>query len=618
MVIYMGRRRTLHRRVQEAERVGISPPQKPVRVFDPILQKEIEVTTGTPEWTTYLRHVREYKAMQGKERAKGGRTPILQKLGISDEWLWKKYKKIYQQVKDKKETYRRIAELIRENYRDKLERILAKKNRKRLSQGKSKLTIDNLVSPKTIERWFVKHPIPAENISKKTLQETEEYQRFVEKMLERKKDVDTLDNYLNGVFALYDYLKEKYPQIADDSELWTAEHISKFISDKFDEGYSSNTLRGYLVGIRRFLALGVGWTSVDLEKISIESFGKAVEKKKPESIDYFPAQYNDLIIENVPVTTYEVETPSKGKNPTTIRKLVIRSRKDRLMYQSILRTLMCIGARAGGYPTSTEIAQIVRAMDFRKAYDRAFHVFHGIVSLRLEDMFYDEKNKIWRIKRIKEKMGHVWSQGGRGIPLGKKASKTFEDYINARFGWRLHGRELERKIREYVEQKKKEFAQLHKEIQRELKTITSDNMNALRVSQKRTRGQKDPILRKIQKLGNRWIKYYVENMLVYPVDATKISDCIYATFDNAIKNGTPILDQNGHPWTVERIFYEPHTTHLFRKSFAQNMLKRGMPIEVLSDYAVGWSDLSTLKDYYGKTDPSVLDMWFKREIVTMY
>ena len=41
--------------------------------------------------------------------------------------------------------------------------------------------------------------------------------------------------------------------------------------------------------------------------------------------------------------------------------------------------------------------------------------------------------------------------------------------------------------------------------------------------------------------------------------------------------------------------------HIYRKSFAQNLLVNGITLEVISDMQVGWRDLSTLKKYYGTT-----------------
>lgn len=106
------------------------------------------------------------------------------------------------------------------------------------------------------------------------------------------------------------------------------------------------------------------------------------------------------------------------------------------------------------------------------------------------------------------------------------------------------------------------------------------------------------------------IKTGIEGYL-FLANSAYIYKIFLAILNNAKKDGKPITGWHvrlgaiklgiGRDIPKDRKF----SPHIFRKSFAQNLLGAGITLEVISDTQVGWRDLSTLKQFYGTT-PDIL------------
>jgi len=91
----------------------------------------------------------------------------------------------------------------------------------------------------------------------------------------------------------------------------------------------------------------------------------------------------------------------------------------------------------------------------------------------------------------------------------------------------------------------------------------------------------------------------------------KYREYIYAIIQFSHDIGDPIVDQDGRAWTPKRMREEEkHVAHLYRKSFVQNLRQAGLHLEEIADLGVGWDDLSTMRNYYGKTSPErIREIW---------
>ena len=102
------------------------------------------------------------------------------------------------------------------------------------------------------------------------------------------------------------------------------------------------------------------------------------------------------------------------------------------------------------------------------------------------------------------------------------------------------------------------------------------------------------------KLAKEMRKYYIERLLVFPNSEHLLNHLIWGLIGYANEIGEPILmGDNRTEWTTQRLQEIQHKHHLLRRSLAQNMVNQGVPMEVIAEYAVGWKDITTLRDYYG-------------------
>jgi len=100
---------------------------------------------------------------------------------------------------------------------------------------------------------------------------------------------------------------------------------------------------------------------------------------------------------------------------------------------------------------------------------------------------------------------------------------------------------------------------------------------------------------------------------LFGVSGHYLDELFKAILKNAEKNDDPITGTHvrlgnvklgiGRDIPKDRKF----SPHIYRKSFAQNLLANGITLEVISDMQVGWRDLSTLKKYYGTTPEELKD-----------
>jgi len=98
---------------------------------------------------------------------------------------------------------------------------------------------------------------------------------------------------------------------------------------------------------------------------------------------------------------------------------------------------------------------------------------------------------------------------------------------------------------------------------------------------------------------------------LFPRSDQKYREYIYAIIQYSNDIGDPIVDQDGRAWTPKRMREEEkHVAHLFRKSFVQNLRDAGLHLEEIADLGVGWDDLSTMRNYYGRTSPErIRQIW---------
>lgn len=569
---------------------------------------------------------------------------------ITKEAIWDKYLRVLKRKKKEesmKDVYNKVVDWLIDNYGLDVD----KKSKWRW---------------RTFKRWLDANPIPPEleakrigvfdrwkNFSNPELNPL--FKKFVEKARKSAKE-KTVKGYIRGLKNFYDYLHDIYLESEEakkkghgkeilDPENWNAELIEKWIIYRYDvEKKSSNTLRGYLIGVRRFLEYALGWNRTQLREIGVKMFGGRTEKKKPTEIRYFPYDEFEKMISYIPDKDY---TFTVGKRKRTLN---VKSEQDKAMYEALLRTLMCTGARRGSIVTIRGIESALHEDD-KVFLEDMFRKCHGIVSLRLdmlginqripvEELYYDEKLRtmrkrtkyidgVWLIKRLVEKRK---PEGWREIPLTEKTENALRKYLYLRFKANSDD-ELELKINNYFEEKKKELFELkdkamlligimkgtRSEIEY-LQKYGEDNLLKQALKAK-TKEQKDNVKRYIL----RKIRDKYKELLVFPISPDTIDTLIYACVDKAQRKAKEtsnknfaILDDRGNMWTVEKIYEIPHVTHLLRKSFAQNLIEQDVPMEIIASYGVGWEDLTTLFWYYGRIPPAKKNRIFVQYVNKMF
>jgi len=485
------------------------------------------------------------------------------------------------------------------------------------------------VSERTMLRYIERYNLLGDIIEKEKavvadLEQSEYYKKAVAKiMTSSEKPFKHISQLQTALFAgkrqkntkglgFYIWMLKFKPEKAQHPMMWTQQDVREWLSWLKKRGIKQNTRTAYLVGLRLFWMYGL---DRDEKKLKFKEFGeRMVGRKTPEYITYFrnPRRLFDYIPKRTTVVEFINE---KGK--TVKRTLEINSKADYWKYKTILAVMLSIGSRTGDFPDVKHILNNFDSIEFSATIpveqlaesDWLFKNCHGTVSIRLQDLTYIHKKvKIpiqvltekgveqkhvereldtWMIRAISEKK-HVWYT----LYLTPTASKFLEKYLRLRFGLddSYTGKKLERWLKDYVYKKVREGNKLLEQLRAEKQRIE----NEVKDLKKRRK--------ELYKIVKTLMQWYKENMLLFGVNPNDINTLLYVIVDNARKSGNPIYmrTSKGDEFEVtpELLYVYPHKGHLLRKTFAQQLYERGVPLEVISNYGVGWTDLTTLKQYY--------------------
>lgn len=631
----MLRKRVLHSRKRETEKGVAStivlPPRQREELLKQIdeLEKELEKLKGTDKETkrkrlAIARQIRDLKLRLGLSAAKGGRKNILIKIFRGKEEDLQEYliKRISWHTKQYEREYGGeipYSLLLRKLRQDLLKK--AKENNVRLT-GKG-----TILSERTIRNYIDQYKLREQKKSKISLFEQDAWKNFIKE--KAAKDESYASGIQTAVKSFYAFLKAspKYGEdIANNPEEWTKKMVEDWLESLRGKGLAQNTCRSYLVGLRRFWEEGLN--RPDISDLRLKAFGETVELQTPDRIEYFNQETLDRMVSLVPHKTMEIQF-KRPDGKVAKRKLEIKSKADRKMYQAIIRLMACTGARTGkiaspewvgknieGILNTWEVPETVREMN----KDQIFRKNHGTVSIRLQDLQYVEidKNELlrmakelnnvqpleaerlrtiansmeqskigyWTILGISEKMKKVWWH----VMLSEKASERLEEYLRERFNL----------SEDYTGQKLEEFLiDYSKEVRRNIE------LNKARWLEMHNKAQtKDPKTRKkiYKKIGKEFLEEY-QKILLFPISENDIHSLIYILAYRALEQGKPLYLSvtKGRPvkLDLDTVYKSAHKGHLFRKSFVQNLLNKGVPMEVVSEFNVGWFDLTTLKKFYG-------------------
>ena len=560
----------------------------------PALQSSKE----SKEYWALARKIKAYKAAQ--ERAAGVEKPIsvggakrkietaIRTGKLSNSEMWKMFNEYKRQKYKKKQIYRFIAETL---------------TKERKTRGLLRWTVSPktkmAITPRTVQNWF-NDPAnrPPEKEKKKKgklfIKDLPEWERF----LEETKDIKDQGGYITGVMNFYDWMKEKGRSLDPDD--WTHIDFRNWTDSRVrDDGKSTNTMRYYAVGFRRFMELGCNRPQSFLRKCHLKRESTKKKKPKPGEIRFFPSEQYDNYVKNVPHSSYKAKF--KIGDSWKTREISIKNKADRLELVAAARLSGTTAARCGTMVSAKKIGAQVKNKDL---YDNIAYQCTGTSSIRLEDISFNNKiqvadardpskiryeSGIAILKWINEKRSQQWVN----IPLSDKTRIALEEYLRERFKL-SEDVDLNNFLYNYTEDKKAEFDDLRRQLIKEKEKI--DTIKAPDVKEEKTK-----------QLGKKLLAKYNE-FLLFPCGANKLRHSVYCTVDNAIKNDSPVLDDMGRPWTAERLLRERKGVwHLWRKSSAQNKIRRKVPLQEIADSDVGWTNLDTLRDYYGLTPRSMLN-----------
>lgn len=471
-----------------------------------------------------------------------------------------------------------------------------------------------ITSWRTVERWLQANPIPP-NYEEQHAKPFQTWKTFTDPQLnpywgrlEKELFPVAKESYKESLPAdvknFWLYMKSKNNPALLNPKNWTPQDVQDWINYLYDvRGLSSNTIRGYLVGVRRLLEIGVGWNKKQIDEIRIKKFGQKTQKKLPEKIEFFSAPQIRNMVNNVPESiTYQVFSKKKGK---PITKHFIADPTLRLSAQSGMQTMADTGARVGFIP---KIRWFMRHLEATNLYERIFNDANGVCSIRLGDINIDiqvlfkqpgEEEKfqpvtMWTITKIHEKSNETWSNKGQGIFITPAMQEHIKPLLCMRLGLpsTTDNTTLKTKLTEYVEQKKQEFD-----------AIAAQGRNTLNQIKEQQPAQLNQARRELAiQLRNK----YCELLLHHP-DPDFYHNAMYTSCENAIHTGNPVRDNQNNIVDATALASKAHKSHLFRKSFVQNLKLKGYHLEDIIDFQIGWTDLSTAKLFYGGTDPTQLE-----------
>lgn len=555
---------TPKRKSQDAE---TPPKEKTVTMTDPDIGEKVTVEHRSPAHMSLLSRRRKHKIEAGTAKPLGRKTKFA-KTGLSVEDMWDKYR-------------------YWERRPSKLAEVTGGTGERHIFEAISNTIAKETgieIHPRTIRRWYKANPIPAGHGGKaKRFKDTIEYTRFLKTARETAKE-KTVRGYKRGIVFFEEYMREKYPSLVSDPDTWRPEHVIEFLKKLLVAGYTTNTLRNLLVGIRRFWEYGLRRGSHEMKRLTVRRDETA--KTTPDEIDYFPTPQIKRMQDLVPVRDYAFEAimPDGAKINKTLRS----SPTHKLGYMLTIAIANSTGTRSGGLPTSSWFGERIIA---KNIFEQAFKGAHGIVSIRLHNIQFIKLSDTDRIPEklrgvevarftIHEKMGKTW----KDIHLPPDVTKLMKKYLRQRLGFVPTTRSL----RDYVEDKELAFERWRKE----------ESLPALELAQKIKKAEIKH--RAINLIGLQLLRKYKEILLFSDIKAQNLHTMIWVVIQRAEAQGKPITDQDDEPWTTKRLYKETHKFHLLRRSFVQNLINQGVPIELISYYGVGWEDLATLMKYYGK------------------
>ncbi|MCD6485268.1 MAG: phage integrase N-terminal SAM-like domain-containing protein [Candidatus Odinarchaeota archaeon] len=581
----MARKRISHTRKRDSkgEKVGATK-SKPSRTVS-----EAQAYYRSAEWMRQITKMRKKKG--------GGRKDFHEKHGIPKEDLWS--------WKQAGMSYKEIAE------------FLAKEPPKGYGVK---------ISVRQLKRWFKKYPIPEDFQTKSTLHNSKEYKTWLEIQTKvRRIKNKTLQPRIKVIEDMWRFLEMKPPS------LWTYDDIENYIQHKIDQGLSENTLRGTLVQIRSFVRDGLNrqdW----LPKLSVKRFKKVIPK-----INYIPAgvvykidsfqidkieetlikmrYYNFREIKTGEQTTLLLYLPSdddfedishrltrKGIDFTSKKlmesqlekfyryipeagqtitfkrnnkeiKVKVANKQEEFMWQAIFSSLACTGSRGGSLAKLSDYIYYVKYN--KEARD------NGLISIKLFDINWHT----FTIKEIHEKMDEDWYN----IPLSPRAKSALIEYLSLRFN--IDKANFSNEMTRISSELEAEYISTKRDFIKRLRELVKEHRSATNEKDKKR------IESEMRKEFNTF-RTVINKVRLFPVSQQEINNMMYAVFQNALSHDDAILDQDQVAWTPQRLQEEPHVVHIFRKSFAANLVNHGTPMEVVSRVGVGWKDMSTLNLYY--------------------
>jgi len=350
---------------------------------------------------------------------------------------------------------------------------------------------------------------------------------------------------------------------------------------------------------------------------------------------------------------YTYSGTTKGEPKIKSEHLRVESVEHQLMLKAAMRFSATTGARSGSLPSPKFITpridfeekpgqltanpNLLNNLTFGKREQKSGGnpaAAGGVTGLRLRDMRFtheipliDPKTKketqeiVPVVLRIHEKQDHTW----RNIPLAPSTVNAMEKYLVERFKadlppnyWELEKgarrRKLDMHVVSYSDIKRTEFKNMQKEAVADMQRHLDGGAKPEKVNDIRKQWA-TKLQHEYQKQLFFEYKRTGKNIkAIHVVSPQKVLRlCTYATLRKGMESGNAIVDETGAPWTPERLQSNTQESpwHLFRKTFAQNMRERGMPLDVLARYAVGWDDLSTLEKYYARLDERTRYKWYR-------
>lgn len=530
-------------------------------------------------------------------------------------------------------------------------------------ESKGKLT----VSQSTVRRWLKAHPPdPEAEAPEFNPRKTKNYLRWV-KWADASLGEDTQYNAGINSFLAYwereghdwDWLTKSIDPHTPEGIIYWEEFVEnvekwqRWMGTPAGGERTEASARTYTTHFRSLLQRTTVPGYVD-RQIKVITAGS---KTYPDVIHYIRVSELQRMYDFIPGPgrhlAYTYSGKVKGEPKIKSEHLRVESVEHQLFLNAAMRFSATTGARSGSLPSPKFITpridfeekpgiltanpNLLNNLTYGKREQKSGGnpgAAGGVTGLRLRDVRFTheiplidpvskkEKRAIVPVVlRIHEKQDHTW----RNIPLAPDTVDAMEKYLVERFNtelpknyWDLEKGERRRKLDMYIvkysDSKRTEFHNMQKVAVADLQRHMNDGAKAEKVNDIRKQWA-TKLQHEYQKQlffeYKRTGKNIKSSHIVSPQKHLRL--CTYATLRKAIESGNPIMDETGAPWTPDRLQSNTQESpwHLFRKTYAQNMRERGMPLDVLARYAVGWDDLSTLEKYYARLDERTRHKWYQ-------